>query len=90
MPKSFSPRRFLIFLKNSADMLKDEWKFYSKFQIMSSYGPNHHNRSYQHFSHGIGHKKYNTQFGVKLNVDEYEGEAKTSRNWGVFVRHEFH
>jgi hypothetical protein len=60
--------------------------FYSKVQMMSNYGP-HHNRSYQNFRAGLDIKS--TQFGFALNVDEFGKETVTSRNWGLFLRHEF-
>jgi hypothetical protein len=59
---------------------------YSKVQMMSNYGPRH-NRSYQNFRAGLDINA--TQFGLALNVDEFGNETITSRNWGLFLRHEF-
>jgi hypothetical protein len=59
---------------------------YSKVQMMSNYGPRH-NRSYQNFRAGLDINT--TQFGLALNVDEFGNETITSRNWGLFLRHEF-
>ena len=59
---------------------------YSRFQAMSNFSGDTHNRSYQSFRAGVQVKKM--QFGVALSVDEYGAEKETRRNLGFFVRTE--
>ncbi len=61
--------------------------FYSRAQLMSNYGPNHHNRSYQNFR--IGLKMQKAIFGLALNIDERGREIQTLRNWGLFFRYDY-
>lgn len=58
--------------------------FYSRLQLMSNYGPYHHNRSYQNIRMGLQVK--HATFGFALNVDERGAEKATMHNWGGFVR----
>ncbi len=66
--------------------ISERISLYSRVQIMSNYGPIHHNRSYQNFRVGLGVQ--NLQFGLALNVDEYGREMRTHHNKGIFIRYE--
>lgn len=61
--------------------------FYSRAQLMTNYGPYHHNRSYQNFRAGLQLKQ--TVLGIALNVDERGSDMTTLHNWGLFLRYEF-
>lgn len=64
--------------------ISDDLSFYARAQLMSNYGPLHHNRSYQYFRFGLQFKK--TVMGMAVNVDERGPEKKTLQNWGAFLR----
>lgn len=62
-------------------------KLYSRIQVMSNYGPYHHNRSYQRLRLGLDIK--DIQLGVAVNLDEYGYSANMKANTGVFIRKVF-
>lgn len=61
-------------------------RLYSRAQLMTNYGPKHHNRSFQNFRAGMLLGK--TAAGIALNIDERGSEVSTLYNLGVFLRHE--
>lgn len=61
--------------------------FYSRAQLMTNYGPFHHNRSYQNFRAGLQVKQ--TVLGIALNIDERGSDITTLHNWGMFLRYQF-
>lgn len=62
------------------------WMVY-RFQTMSNWGGKGHNRSYQNFRLGIGHRQ--AQAGLAFNMDEYGPDINTYYNLGVFIRYDF-
>jgi hypothetical protein len=63
-------------------------RLYTRLQVMSSYGPRGHTRSYQYVRVGLAAKT--VTFGLALNADEYGREAGLIPNAGGFVRKELH
>jgi hypothetical protein len=63
-------------------------KIYSRIQAMTSYGPFHHNRSYQRLRLGLDKKGF--QMGFAFNMDEYGESLMVKANAGFFVRKELH
>jgi hypothetical protein len=81
-----NPSGEVMMLLEYRPAIRGQVNFYSKLQLMSNYGP-HHNRSYQNLRVGLDIR--NASFGLAVNVDEYGDEITTSRNWGIFLRHDF-
>ncbi len=67
--------------------ITEHTSFYLRVQLMSNYGSQIHNRSYQNIR--VGLKKQKTTGGLALNVDERGPEKQTQHNWGVFLRYDW-
>lgn len=67
--------------------INTKWNFYGQLVFESSFNYNKHSFSYQQLRVGLEYQ-YHIQFGLGVNLDEYESDPFVNTNIGVFFSKE--
>lgn len=67
--------------------INNKWNFYSQFVFESTFNLDQHAFSYQQLRIGFEYK-YHIQFGLGVNLEEYESDFFVNHNIGVFFSKE--